>query len=64
MAAKTNPTLEIALIYERDTKMKQRFEEVVEGDTDEVCGKIYISKKAAERLGNPKKLNVRIEGEE
>lgn len=50
--------LELEFERGKETKNKQRFEEVVDGDEVPIVGSLYIVKSAAEGLGESIKVTI------
>lgn len=57
MAKATKESITLDMRYEKDTKNKVRYKEQNDPET---VGILYVTKKGAEELGNPKKLEVEI----
>jgi hypothetical protein len=45
---------------ERETKNTVRFEELVEGDGEQVVGTLYVQKQQLAHLGDPEQLRVTL----
>lgn len=53
-------TIIVTFTYERDTKNKVRFTEVVADGASPAIGKLYLDQGHYEEIGKPKKVTVTI----